>query len=132
MSREFSGFFIKTVATAIILAVLGWLTFTFFFPGKYLPVLPWMLGFFTLVTLITFYSQLKVAKKDFGRFSRNSMLVSFLRLVLYSVFAFVYLANNAANAAVFVVCLAITYLVFTFIEVAELSQISRQLKNHNK
>lgn len=132
MSREFSKFLIKTVVAAIILTVLGWLTFTFFFPGKYLPVLPWMLGFFTLVTLITFYSQLKVAKKDFGRFSRNSMLVSFLRLVLYSVFAFLYLAKNAENAAVFVVCLAITYLVFTFIEVAELSQISTQLKNQNK
>lgn len=132
MSGEFSKFVIKTLAAAFILAVAGWAAFSFLFTGKYLPVLPWMLGFFTLVTLLTYYSQFKVAKKDFGRFSRNSMLVSFLRLVLYSVFAFVYLANNTANAAVFVVCLAITYLVFTFIEVTDLARISRKLKNQNK
>jgi len=132
MSREFFKFFIKTIVTAVILAVLGWIAFNFIFTGKYLPVLPWMLGFFAVVTLVTYYSQLKVAQKDFGRFSRNSMLVSFLRLVLYSVFAFLYLAKNTENAAVFVVCLAITYLVFTFIEVTDLSQLSRKIKNQNK
>jgi uncharacterized membrane protein HdeD (DUF308 family) len=132
MNSDFSKFLMKTIAAAIILAILGLLAFSFIFPEKYLPVLPWMLGFFALVTLITYYAQLRVAQKDFGRFTRSSMLVSFLRLILYSVFAFIYLSKNSDNAAVFVVCLAITYLTFTFIEVTDLSRVSKQNRNQNK
>lgn len=128
MNRELNKFIIKTFAAALILLAFGWIVFTFFVPDKYIAVLPWMLLIFLIITLITFIFQLKVAKKDMARFSRISVLVSFLRLVLYSAFAFIYLAKKPENAAVFVVCLVIFYLVFTFLEVAELTRISKNLK----
>lgn len=128
MNRELNKFIIKIFSAALILLAFGWIVFTFFVPGKYLTVLPWMLLIFLLITLVTFVFQLRVAKKDMARFSRISLLVSFLRLVLYSAFAFIYLAKRPENAAVFVVCLAIFYLVFTFLEVAELTRISKNSK----
>jgi len=128
MSRELNKFIIKILAAALILFVFGWIIFTFFVPAKYIDILPWMLLIFLIVTLVTFIFQLQVAKKDMARFSRISILVSFLRLVLYSAFAFIYLAKRSENAAVFVVCLVILYLVFTFLEVTELARISKNIK----
>ena len=128
MNREFKKFIIKTTAAALILFVFGWIVFTFFVPDKYIAVLPWMLFIFLTITLITFLFQLLVAKKDMARFSRINVLVSFFRLVLYSAFAFIYLAKRPENAAVFVVCLVVFYLVFTYLEVAELTRISKNLK----
>jgi hypothetical protein len=128
MNRELKKFVIKTLAAALILLVFGWIVFTFFVPDKYIAVLPWMLFIFLIITLVTFTFQLQVAKKDMARFTRISVLVSFLRLVLYSAFAFVYLAKRPENAAVFIVCLVICYLVFTILEVAELTGISKNLK----
>lgn len=128
MSRELNKFIIKILAAALILFVFGWIIFTFFVPAKYIDILPWMLLIFLIITLVTFIFQLQVAKKDMARFSRISILVSFLRLVLYSAFAFIYIAKRSENAAVFVVCLVILYLVFTFLEVTELARISKNIK----
>ncbi|MBW6534738.1 MAG: hypothetical protein K0B11_06995 [Mariniphaga sp.] len=128
MNRELNKFIIKTFVAALILFVFGLIVFTFFVPDKYIAVLPWMLLIFLNITLVTFTFQLQVAKNDMARFSRINVLVSFLRLVLYSAFAFIYLAKRPENAAVFVVCLVICYMVFTFLEVAELSKISKNFK----
>jgi O-antigen/teichoic acid export membrane protein len=128
MNGELKKFIIKTLAAALILFAFGFIVFTYFVPDKYIAVLPWMMLVFLTITLVTFIFQLQVAKKDMARFSRISLLVSFLRLVLYSAFAFIYLAKRPENAAVFIVCLVIFYLVFTFLEVAELTKISKNLK----
>ncbi|SHF57232.1 hypothetical protein SAMN05444274_106230 [Mariniphaga anaerophila] len=132
MKKTFPKFFTKAITAAAILAFLGWVAFNFIFTGQYLPVLPWMLIFFLVVTLVSYYSQVRVAQNDPARFPRTTMLVSFLRLVVYSAFAFGYLAKRPEKAAVFVVCLAITYLVFTFIEVSDLSRVSRKSKTREK
>jgi ABC-type dipeptide/oligopeptide/nickel transport system permease subunit len=126
MSREFSKFLTKILLAAVVLAIAGWIIFSFFVPQHYLPVLPWMLLFFVLVTLLTHGYQLRVAKKDMVRFTRISMIMSMLRLALYSLFAIVYLANNSEKAAVFVVCLVTVYIVFTIIEVANLARVTRK------
>lgn len=128
MSRELKQFVIKTSVASLILIALGWIVFNFFVPGKYLFILPWMLAFFFLVTLATYTIQLRMARKDIRRFTNTSMIVSFLRLVLYSAFAFIYLAGDSENAAVFIVCLVVFYLVFTFLEVSDLTRISKRLK----
>ena len=128
MSKELKQFVIKSLGASFILITLGWLVFNFFVPGKYLSILPWMLAFFFLVTLATYSLQLRISRRDITRFTNTSMLVSFLRLVLYSAFAFIYLAIDSENAAVFIVCLVIFYLVFTFLEVTDLARISKNLK----
>jgi len=128
MKKELKTFIIKIVAAAFIILAFGWIVFTFFAPNQYIAVLPWMLLIFLTITLVTFIFQLQVAKKNMARFSRISVLVSFLRLILYSAFAFIYLAKKPENAAVFVVSLVIFYLVFTFLEVTQLTRISKNLK----
>ena len=128
MSRELKRFIGKILIAAVALATAGWAIFTWFAPNHYLPVLPWMLAFFTVVTILIHAWQLSLAKKDMGRFTRSSMVVSLLRLVLYSGFAIVFLINRSENIPAFVVSIVVVYIVFTFLEVADLARITKKGK----
>jgi hypothetical protein len=126
MNQEIKGFIFKILLAALSMVVVAWIAFSYIFPGHYLPVLPWMLGFFTLVVIVTHSYQVKLSKKDMGKFTQSSMIMSMVRLVVYSIFAVVYLANNQENAAVFVVSLVFVYSIYTLIEITNLSQIVRR------
>lgn len=121
-------FTVKMLVVAAVLVALGGIVFSIL-PQYYLPVLPFLLLFFVLVTLLIHAWQLSLAKKDIAKFARNNMVITFVKLVLYSVIAVTYIAIDSENAVVFVICIMLIYLIFTFIEVLELSNISRKGKN---
>lgn len=126
--KDMKSFIVKLTVLTLAVALIGWLVFSMFLPEYYLPVFPYLLAFFFIVTLSVHTYQLKLAKKDIGKFTRSNMLVTFFKLILYSVFAVVYIANDRENALTFVIALFLIYLVFSFIEVAEMSRISRNYK----
>ena len=126
MNPAFVRFSVKVLITSVALVIAGGIVFYFFLPEKYLPVLPWLVLFFMAVSITSHSYLLKQANKDSGKFIRASMVMSLLRLVLYSAFAIIYLALNNENAAVFVVCLAVVYIAFTFLEISNLSYMTRR------
>ncbi len=119
-------FIIKLSALTVAIALLGWLVFSFFLQNYYLPVLPGLLLFFFVVTLLIHAYQINLAKKDMGKFTRSIMLITFFKLILFSAVAIAYIAFAPQNALIFVVCLMFLYLIFTFFEVSEISRISRK------
>ena len=121
-------FIVKILIAAAVLLLAGWLVFTFLLPQYYLPVLPWMLLFFMVVTVLVHAWQLNLAKKDFAKFSRYSMLISFLKLVVYSAFAITYIAVQSENLPAFVICLMLAYATFTSIEIIDLMRVTK--RNH--
>jgi hypothetical protein len=126
MSVDLKRFIIKIFIAALILVFLGWIVFSFITPGNYIPVLPYILGFFILMTIVLHACQLRLAKKNFQKFTRTSMLVSMFRLLLYSAVTILFLAGRPDDIAVFVVSIVIIYIVFTSIEVSDLSRIVRK------
>lgn len=118
-------FIIKLTVISIALTLIGWLVFSGFLPQFYLPILPFLLLFFYLTTAAIHAYQLNIAKKDIGKFARSNMLITFFKLFLYSAVAVAYIAFDTENAVVFVVCLMLLYLVFTFVEVAEAMKITK-------
>lgn len=129
MSKELKQFIIKILVASFALVATGWMVFSYFAPDQYLPVLPWMLAFFALFTVLIHSWQINLAKKkDTARFTRSNMIASLLRLVTYSGFAIVFLINHAENISAFVVCIVTVYLVFSFLEVTDLARISRKKK----
>lgn len=119
-------FILKILGVSTVLALIGWLIFSLFIPEYYLPVLPFTLLFFLIVTILVHAWQLKMAKKDVAKFTRSNMLLTFFKLVIYSVFAIIFIAVDSENALVFVICIMIIYLVYTILEVLEISRISRK------
>jgi hypothetical protein len=126
MRGEFIRFIVKIIIAALTLAIIGAVLFHFYLDGKFLPVLPWMLLFFMVASILSHGYQRRLANKDMGKFIRSSMLMSVLRLFMYSAFAIIYLASNNENIAVFVVSLVVVYITFTFIEVSDLAKITRR------
>ena len=121
-------FTVKLLGVTVAIALLGWLVFSLFLAEYYLPVLPFLLLFFFVVTLLIHAYQLHLAKKDIGKFARSNMLITFFKLILYSVVVVVYIAVDSENAIVFVICLMLLYLVFTFVEVAEITRTQKSKK----
>lgn len=126
MTRDLKRFIAKTVVLSVAIVIIGWLAFSLFIPQYYLPVFPYALAFFLIVTIAVHAYQLKLAKTDMAKFTRNNMLVTFFKLVIYSIFAVVYIANDSENAFVFVIALFFLYLVFSFVEISEISRVSKR------
>jgi MFS superfamily sulfate permease-like transporter len=125
MNTALKRFIAKTVVISAGIALVGWLVFTLLIPQYYLPVFPLALIFFLIVTILVHAYQLKLAKTNMAKFTRSTMLVTFFKLVIYSVFAAVYIATNAENAIPFVIGLMLLYLVFSFVEVTEITKITK-------
>jgi hypothetical protein len=128
MNTEIKRFLSKIILTTAILALIGAVVFYFFIPQYYLSILPWLLLFFAVVTFLVHAWQINLALKDLTKVSRSSMIATMLRLFLYSAVAIVYFATHPQNAVVFVICLVILYVVFTYIEIIDLTQFIRKRK----
>jgi len=123
------SFIAKLTAITLAIALVGWLVFSLFLPEYYLTIFPFLLAFFFIVTFTIHSYQLKIAKKDIGKFARSNMLMTFFKLMTYSILAVIYIALDREHAIQFVVVLMILYLIFSFFEVKELSKINRAKRN---
>jgi hypothetical protein len=123
--------FLKKIALiSAALALIGWLVFSQFIPQYYLPVLPFLLLFFIVVSVAVHAFQLQQAKKNMAKFARNNMLVTFFKLFFYLTVAISYFAYDSKNAMVFVICFMLLYLIFTFLEVTSLVKETSGNKNN--
>lgn len=121
-------FIIKLTAITLGLALIGWFVFSMLLLEYYLPALPFLLLFLYATTISIHAYQVSLAKKDIGKFARSNMLITFFKLILYSVVTVVYIVFDKENAIPFVVCLMLLYLVFTFVEVSESTKMVRSNK----
>ena len=119
-------FVFKILAVSIVLALIGWLIFKLFIPEYYIHVLPFALLFFMTITILVHAWQLRMLKKDLAKFTRSNMLVTFFKLIIYSVFAIGYIAIKPNDALVFVIGLFILYTTYSFIEVTEINKVSNK------
>jgi hypothetical protein len=124
-------FIIKIAAISAVLALIGWLLFSQFIPQYYLPVFPFLLLFFVVVSISVHAFQLNQAKKDLAKFTRNNMLITFFKLIFYLTVVITYFAIDAKNAKVFAICFMLLYLIFTVIEVTSLIKDTSGNKNNS-
>lgn len=127
MSFEIKKFILKITIATLIIVFIGWIVFSYLLPAYYLEIFPVVLLFFYFFTLLIHSYQLNLAKKDMGKFTRQNMLMTFFKLVVYSLFTIIYVANNKENAISFVIVIMALYLVFTTLEVSDLMRIVRIL-----
>lgn len=126
MNADLKRFIAKTVVLSAVIALIGWLVFSLFIPQYYLPIFPYALVFFLIIAVAVHAYQLRLARTNMAKFTRSNMLVTFFKLVVYSVFTVVYIANDSENALAFVIALFFLYLVFSFVEVSEITRIAKR------
>ncbi|MCF6239961.1 MAG: hypothetical protein L3J74_01300 [Bacteroidales bacterium] len=105
------------VAIISLIAIILYLTVLTKF---YLPVFPYVLLFFTVISFLTHYILLKSGKSRIAKFSTSFMGITSLKLFLYLIFIVVYLFIDKTNALVFVLTFFILYLLFTVFETSSL------------
>lgn len=132
METPVRRFLLRLGVTTGVLAVAGTLLFRFFLLKYYTPALPFLLIFMAGFTFLTFTRLLKTADKGLGAFSRANMLVTMIRLLLFAAIAVFYFLTIKQNGPSFVICLGILYLIFTSLEVSELTRYLRSTANQGK
>lgn len=125
IDSRLKNFSLKIIVAAAVMTVTAAFVFVYLIPNHYVYVLPWMLLFFALTSILIHGYQLSLVKKDMGKFTRSNMLLSMIRLMLYSFFAIGYLILDGTNAVAFLICLVVVYLVFTILELKDTTRIMR-------
>lgn len=116
-----------TLWLGILTLLLGLLTFVFnlLFPAIHVTAsYPYILVFLFLFSWAVFYLTAKSMEKKISRFANTYMIISFLKLVVFSLFILAYAYLNKADAASFIITFFIYYVFFTTAEVIGLKQLS--------
>ena len=116
-------FVVNIILISVILLIIGWVIFSMVIPQYYLPVLPFILMFFVVSSVAIHAYQLQLSKKDTAKFTRSNMIITFLKLFLYSAVAIIYIAVDTQNAKIFVSCFILLYVIFSVFEVLSLMKI---------
>ncbi len=116
-------FVVNIILISVILLIIGWVIFSMVIPQYYLPVLPFILMFFVVSSVAIHAYQLQLSKKDTAKFTRSNMIITFLKLFLYSAVAIIYIAVDTQNAKIFVICFILLYVIFSVFEVLSLMKI---------
>ncbi len=125
MNPVISRFLKRLILITLIVSLAMAAVFGFFLKEYFSPLFPFVLLFFFIFTLATFAVQANVVKKEMGKFTRVSMLITIGRLLLCILVTALLIITDKENAVAVVMFTGILYLVFTFFEVTELSAYVR-------
>jgi len=121
--------FVLTISILTFSIVLvGSLLFSMIIPEYYLNIFPFILLFFAITSIITHALQMHLLKKDFAKFTRNNMLITFAKLIVYAVFSIICILTYPQYAISIVVAIMMFYVIFTTTEVISLIEITKKQK----
>ena len=111
-----------------VVSIISLFVFSKIIPQYYLPVFPFIILFYAIVSASVHAYQIRLATKNMGKFTRSILVITFLKLFVYSAVAVAYIAIDNENAKIFVVEFMTIYLVFTVFEVFSLLKITSNRK----
>lgn len=124
MIKELRGFIIRAVALTLLLGTAGALVFTFLLSDHYFTLFPFVLLFFLLFTTGTHLLQVRQAQAGFSRFARSHMVITLVRLFVFSAVIVLYLVFAKVNVISFTVVIVLCYIVYTIFETTELTRFT--------
>jgi len=121
--------FIKglTYYTLIILGV-GAILFLTVFKSYFLIILPFVLLFYYISTLILHKFMLKISQKDISRFSFKFMMLSLIKMFVYIIFGVLYIVIDEENAVIFLIVYLILYVAYAVYEVRSVMNLINESK----
>jgi hypothetical protein len=122
--------FIKglTIYTLIILGV-GVFLFLTVFKSYFLIILPFVLLFYYVSTLVLHKFMLQISQKDISRFSFKFMMLSLIKMFIYIIFGVLYIVIDEENAVIFLVVYLILYVAYAVYEVRSVMNLINESKS---
>ncbi len=120
------SFLIKTGILAIILIVGENLLTNVMHVGTGIPHFELMVAFFYAVTNLIHFKLVTVISKNIRKFNMWFLGLNMAKMFVYIFFALGYVWGHAQHAKLFLLCLFITYLGFTLVEINAITRIVKR------
>ncbi len=130
MKPAFLPFLKKSAALTIVLFVLGLIAFKTFAGQWYLPVFPYLLLAFFLMSLTIQKYLYKIVGMSMLKFSSRFMGITMLKLIGLLIAAVVYVLLNKQDAIAFIVVFFLVYVAFSAIEVYDILMVAEKKQEH--
>jgi hypothetical protein len=130
MSRELTNFIIKISMVMLFFVIAGFIIFKWVAPEYYNRFYGLTAVMFYVFTIGVHAWQLNSMKKKISGFTNANMIVTFVKLLIYSAFTILYLSSKPENPIVFVLVVMVLYITFTFVEVSSLAKFTRSQKGN--
>ena len=121
-------FVLRTGILTISLLLLFSAIYGFWFPDYYSPILLFAIVFFFAVTNGVHFYLLRILEKKIQKFNTRYMMTNFIKIVIYLTFAVVYVLFDRKIVKVFLLNYLLIYILFSIIEVYEISKIVKRKK----
>ena len=109
-------YIIRLLLFSVILSAAAYILFEFVLGQYYLPVFPFLILFFTLVSISIHYLLLKASNFRIAKFSTFFMGSTSVKLFLYIIFLVIYVLVDKSNAVPFLLTFLALYFLFTIFE----------------
>lgn len=120
------SFLIKTGILAICLVVAENILTNVVLVGKGIPHFELMVLFFYAVTNLIHYKLVKIIETNVRKFNQWFLGMNMAKMFLYIFFALGYVWFHNEHAKVFLLCLFVTYVGFTVMEINAITRIVKQ------
>jgi hypothetical protein len=128
LKKKFISFLYKLGILTFVLAAISYFLFSSYLADYYLPVFPWLLGFFVLVTALVHFFHLKAQQSTASVFARYAIGINGAKVFLYLIFILIQIFLFRDTAVIFLFGFFVCYLVFNVFEVALYQKVMREKK----
>jgi hypothetical protein len=124
MNKDLKRFSLRLLFLTFFFAI-GLVVTGIFLGEYYFRMMPVVLLFFSGLTWVTFKWLVRAASRDFAKFTRTNMLVTFLRLVVYIIVFILCLSLSSTGPVVSLIFIGMLYFSFSAFEIYHLSKYLR-------
>lgn len=128
MQEYIKRFLIRLVVFSTLILIIGIFLFALIIPEYYLPVYPFVFGFFIIVSMLIHMILLKANQKRTAQFVPYYMLSMFIKLMIYLAFMGIYVFADRTNAIPFLITFLSFYFLYTMFEVISILPVVRKAK----
>lgn len=128
MENGFSRFIKGLTTYTLIILGVGLVLFLTVFKSYFLTILPFVLLFYYVSTLVLHKFMLQISQKDISKFSFKFMMLSLIKMFIYIIFGVLYIIFDEENAVIFLVVYLILYVAYAVYEVRSVMSLINESK----
>ena len=128
MENSFTKFIKGLSYYTLVIFVVGAILFSTIFRSYFLLILPFVLLFYYISTLVLHKFMLRISQKDISRFSFKFMMLSLIKMFIYIIFGVIYIIIDEENAVTFLIVYLILYVAYAVFEVRSVMELINESK----
>lgn len=109
-------YIIRLLTFSTVISIIAYILFKYVIGQYYLPVFPFLIAFFSTVSILIHFLLLRASNFRIAKFSTFFMGSTSAKLFLYIIFLVIYVLVDKINAVPFLLTFFVLYFLFTIFE----------------